>query len=489
MEGGGSLYTPVGAKEVSDILAVSSKFIVYYDPDIDGIISGYLMQRFLSFFGHSSSYYINENREHGFKMPKTLVDNLKGQTVICVDFAVTQQELEWLTDEGVNVIVIDHHNITSESLVALTSVKTGCRGVIVNNQYSFEPAEYRFLSGAGVVYYLLKVLCSDFCQEDEKSLVGISLLTDARPIEGDIAREFLLSVYNNESTMMSYLLAVTKPDRDYGFGVQRALDRNYLDYTFAPKINSLLRLNRGDAAVQIINGTYPLVNDLETLRRVQSSVVDAILANLQGHELGNLVVKYVLSDINTSVEVNISNFIGVACSRVKNGGKTSFLFVRDGIRLVRGSVRGLHDGVDYLGIFRSFGLKCEGHKAAFGVLTADILDLDIVGLDEAIEQAERGIKAVSYEGRILDVSNLGLFLQGKNKQIAVYNTLVRDAVRVYVRYTGSNVKRVQKGRMWEFIIDGVTIKCFDEDLSLDNALILPLYERNSYTQFYLRKKI
>lgn len=483
-----ALYRPRGIKEASEILSLSSNFLAYYDPDIDGLIAGYLTQRFLRLFGIDSAYYINSDRAHGFKMGESQLHNLKGYTVIAVDFSMSREQLVYLTDLGINVINIDHHNIEEKELVHVISEKTGCRGVIINNQYCFEPAEYRFLSGAGVVYYVMGAFYPEFCKADEKALVGMSLLSDIRPIENVVAKDFLDYTYNTKSPLLEYLVAVTKNASDFGFGIQ-TLDRNYIDYTFSPKINALFRLNKGDEAVNIINGCYPLENGLNVYKNIQVTSIETIIKNLQGEELPNLVSKFVTADLKVFQDFNASNFIGVACSRIKNFGKTSFLFVREGDMVLRGSVRGLCDDVDYLTLFRKHGFTGEGHKNAFGVMNTDISKINLDALDTEICELEKNSKKTTYDGRVIEVTNLSMYLKGKNLEIAELNNYVRDAKRTYLKYVGSGAKRYPKGKMWEYTIDGVTVKCFDEDLNLENGLILPLLERNSYVQFYLRKQL
>ena len=42
--------------------------------------------------------------------------------------------------------------------------------------------------------------------------------------------------------------------------------------------------------------------------------------------------------------------------------------------------------------------------------------------------------------------------------------------------------------MVEYVLDGVAVKCFDENLSIDNGVILAIKERG-YIQFYLKSLI
>lgn len=480
------MYRPSGVIEASKILEKSKMFLIYYDPDIDGAISGELVRRFLTAFRQPYMYYLNENRVHGFKMTEEQVSRLSGFTMILVDASMSKEELVYLTSKGVNVINIDHHHRNEDSLLHVKDLVTGCEGVVINNQYPFEPEEYRFLSGAGVVYYVLNTWYPGFCGLDEKALVGLSLLSDIRPLESQLAREFLHTTFTHKSPMIEYLVQVTKNDVDYGFGVQ-TFDRNFIDYTFSPKINALFRLNRGEDAIKIFQGTFDPTIDLSVFRQIQNAIVDEIILHLRGEEYSNLIFKHVPIDLPLPYKYNITNFIGLACSRVKNFGKTTFLYVEENGRVVRGSVRGLCDDVDYLSLFRKYGFVCEGHKNAFGVTDVDFSKVDIQALNREIASLEEGYLARKYEGRVLEVNNLSFFVNSLNVFIADYNNYVRDSHRIYLKYTGSNVEKYQRKKSIEYIVDGMRVMCFDENLDFSEALILPLRERGNYVQFYLKR--
>lgn len=485
------MYQPRGNSRVSTILQKTTPetvFVIYYDPDIDGVVSGELVRRLLHTFGRPYMYYINENRSHGLKMTDDQIEALRGKVLILVDASMSRDELEMLTARGVDVINIDHHHLEYQELVYVKNDVTGCEGVIINNQYPFEPEEYRFLSGAGVVYYTFNTIFPNFFGVEEKALVGLSLLSDIRPLESAVARDFLHTTYNCKTDFINYLVDITKGDFDFGFGIQ-TFDRNFIDYTFSPKINALFRLNKGYDAIELFQGHFTNGSDLDIYRNIQNAIVNTIIDNLQGEELSNLVYKYVPSNLPISYNYEITNFIGLACSRVKNFGKTTFLFVMEDGKVKRGSVRGLCDDVDYLHIFREHGFKAEGHKNAFGVLEVDFDNVDLNALNNALAEAEFGYAERKYAGRILEVNNLAFFLRSKNAELADWNNYVRDSARYYLKYTGSNAEEIGRGKSGKYVdyeIDGIKVRSFEPDVPLDRALILPIKERGAYINFFLR---
>lgn len=118
-----------------------SSVLVYFDPDVDGLVAGYLACRALSSRGISFSWYINSHREHGFKLP---LDRVKGMNIFCVDFLITDSEIKDLVDAGCNILSIDHHD-NGENFIEYSS--NGKKGIVINNQYLCEEESSRYLSG------------------------------------------------------------------------------------------------------------------------------------------------------------------------------------------------------------------------------------------------------------------------------------------------------------------------------------------------------
>lgn len=477
-------YMPKGIDIVSKILSKNTPILLYGDPDIDGAVSFELVRRVLHAYNKPYQRYINDNRQHGYKLTHEQTQQLRGHTIILVDAGMTREEIVYLTQNGVNIINIDHHHLNYDELVHVIDPNTQAEGVIINNQYHFEPENMRFLSGAGVVYYVFKAMFPDLYGKEEIALVGLSLLSDIRPLDEPLARQFLYYTYNHKSNYMRYLTYLTKPEKDYGFG-ELTLDRNYIDFTFSPRVNALFRLNKGYEALKLFEGDYTNTGQLNYYRDIQKANTDHIVTNLQGEELTNLSFKFVDSDLKLPYDYEITNFVGLACSQVKNAGKTSIIFVKENGQIKRGSLRGLCDDVPYLQILRRHGFKAEGHEYACGVTEVDLNNVDLNALNQEIAMYEQGYDERKYANRIIPVENLAFFLTSQADKIAEYNNYVRDNQRFYVKYTGKNATSFTKGKALEFNIDGVKTVGFSHNLSLEKDLILPVKERGSYINFYL----
>lgn len=479
-------YYPKGLDIVSRILSKPAPFLIYSDPDIDGAVAGELTIRVMKAFNKPYQIYINQNRRHGLDLTETQVQQLKGYTIILVDAGMTREELVYLTDNSINIINIDHHHLDYDELVHVKSETTGAEGVIINNQYPFEPSGMRFLSGAGMVYYVFRAMFPNLYTNDEVALVGLTLLSDIRSLDDQLARDFLYVTYTHKSPYMDYLVKVAKPEKDYGFGTQ-TFDRNFIDFTFSPRINALFRLNKGYEALQVFEGTYVNNGQLDVYRNIQNSIQDTILQNLQGDTYSNIEFKFVDSNLPLPYDYEITNFVGLSCSKHLREGKTTIIFVRENGVVKRGSLRGICDDVDYLSIIRKHGIKAEGHHNACGVTYVDFETLDVEALNNEIAEHEKGYEQRKYAGRIIPVANLNLFLRSEAEKYADWNNYVRTNKRIYVQYTGSKIESEPKGKAMNHIIDGVKVLSFSHDLQVKENLIMPVKERGGYTNFYLQK--
>ena len=198
--------------------------------------------------GLNYSYYVNENRYHGFAIP---VEKLKGYLVISSDFTIQKNEVENLVNNDIVLLSTDHHECQNEFIDVKGET---AEGIVINNQYPFEPEEDRYLSGAGVFYELICSLYPEFKSNEREALVGITLLSDIREIENNKARAYLKKTYTSDTeTGYANYLVTSVIENDYGFGLPK-LDRNFIDFNLSPYINSLLRFNQKDRAVEFILG-------------------------------------------------------------------------------------------------------------------------------------------------------------------------------------------------------------------------------------------
>lgn len=454
----------------------------YADPDIDGAFSALLIRRFLEAYGFESVSYINDNRKHGFFLD---LDCLDGCMLICTDFQIKEEALKEIQKRDIILINIDHHSVGSEELVEWD------KGVVINNQYPFEPEEQRYLSGAGVVFETLCSWDSRFKTQEHFAIVGITLLSDIRPIENKYARRYLDFTYSigDENEYFKYLVENTMKEGSerYSFGMPR-MDRNYIDFTFSPRINSMFRYNESYEALDFIFGYGMKTDDKRGVQKAFVEYLTLCSTQAKGSNLTVAVVNEEDLDAMTLARFESpepSNFIGFAGSQIKGIGNSVVILLldKDG-NIKRGSFRGKYDDVPYLDLFKSRGIVCDGHKAAFGIMEMKLAEDDLDELNYLIGKLEEGHEQ-TY--KLIEVNNLSMYLNRSGSRVAKENTYVRDTYRTFIKYTGSNYYKRRGGESYiEYDVDGHLVKCFDSELTPENSYIVPVMEKG-YTHLYLRE--
>ena len=154
----------------------NSKILVVVDCDVDGysssaILINYLHALYSSFVESNISYIVHEEKIHGLS-DITVPEDIK--LVITPDAASNDIfEIKELTEKGIEVLVLDHHEIETFSDY----------GVIINNQDGQYPN--KTLTGGGVVYKFCcywDSQCGTNYADNFLDLVALSLISDMTDI-------------------------------------------------------------------------------------------------------------------------------------------------------------------------------------------------------------------------------------------------------------------------------------------------------------------
>lgn len=476
------IHTFRGVDRVKDMVMEMDCPIIYFDPDVDGIISGLLVAEWLKKLGKPFKWYINSNREHGWTLD---YKKASGRDIIAVDFIIESWRMVELTDIGCNVVSMDHHE-NGDNFIEIES-DYGTRGFVINNQYAFEDEDSRYLSGAGVVFESICCADPEFNTLTNRALVGITLLSDIRDIENPLARGYLHDLYNHRYTgYIKYLIECTLGDVDYGFGVPR-MDRNYVDFKFSPAINSCLRFNQEDMAVKFILGSSYL--DLG-YHKLQKELVEVIKSKIKTYDFSNLRVCFFEKDaIDRKYHDVLSNFVGLVASGYLDGVHSCICYMigyrtgAGGEKLPyvrRASFRGNINGLNYRQPLLEI-IDGVGHGSAFGIK-------NMIPSKKLFKRANEICKAVevdsAYTKDITVVMNLGMFTTRKGKEFGEYNMYCLSQNRKYVKYNGKRIQAKRTGAKYnEYEVDGIIVKCFDENVNFDNGLILPINERGNLCMY------
>ena len=149
--------------------------VIYGDYDADGVCSTALLYKSLKEFGIDAITVVPE-RENGYGLSIAIIDEILDRyfpdLIITVDCGISNyEEIEYLKDLGVDVIVTDHHEIPETIPDCLV---VNCK--LKNQNYPFG-----CLSGAGVAY---KLACALIGESANKylDLVALATVADSMPL-------------------------------------------------------------------------------------------------------------------------------------------------------------------------------------------------------------------------------------------------------------------------------------------------------------------
>lgn len=236
------------AARIVAAIARGERVAIFGDYDVDGAASSALMQRFLSHFGVTCEIYIPDRIFEGYGPNPQAIADLIGrgaQLIITVDCGSTSHEsLDEAARLGVDVVVIDHHQVAAELPVCLA---------LVNPNREDDLSGQGHLCACGVVFMVvagcLRLLrgshpdtARSFDLLAELDLVALATVCDVVPLKG-LNRAFVVKGLMVARQMHNVGLAALVRKA----GVNGPLSPYHLGFLIGPRINAGGRIS--DAAL------------------------------------------------------------------------------------------------------------------------------------------------------------------------------------------------------------------------------------------------
>ena len=221
------------------------KITVYGDYDADGVTSTALLVKVLNSLGADVSYYIPSRIKEGYGLNKQSIEKLYNtgtEVIVTVDCGISSRaEVEYAEKLGMEVLVTDHHSISSKlpnSLIIDPKLKT--------DKYPFKG-----LAGVGVAYKLSLALnkirkVPSRIMLEALELTAIGTVADIMPLIGE-----------NRTIVKCGLRLIHLGCRNKGLSalIRRAgfdykkMKSSGISFGIAPRINAAGRV--GDALVAV----------------------------------------------------------------------------------------------------------------------------------------------------------------------------------------------------------------------------------------------
>lgn len=240
---------------VKEAVKNKDKIFIYGDYDADGIMSTSIVCKSLLKLGLIPSFYIPNryNDGYGITMNKAQEIVEKGfKLVITVDNGISAVEpINYLKDNGIKVLVLDHHTVQEEVPHA---------DVIIHPSYS---GFGETATSAGFVSFIFSWNLLGYFDKYLSTLAAISVISDMMPLK-EYNRNFLRLVFKEYKDGEFYSIDLLKEDLPF--------DENSIGLKIAPKINALGRLLDDTTINYIVH--YFVTNDHEKIDKLYSWIVD-----------------------------------------------------------------------------------------------------------------------------------------------------------------------------------------------------------------------
>ena len=235
----GDPFLMSGMKEAVDrINAVSPEevIVVYGDYDVDGISATTILTKCLRLMG-KTAYAVIPERSDGYGLSEAVIERALEE--FCPDLLITVDcgisavnEVEYLQDLGVDVIVTDHHEIP-DTLPDCTIIS--CK---LDDDYKFNG-----LCGAGVAYNLSRALIGDKADEF-LDMVALATMADSMPLIGE--NRILVTEGLKRISQGKCIAAIKSLLKNANV---KEITATSLSYSVAPRVNAAGRMGNANVAL------------------------------------------------------------------------------------------------------------------------------------------------------------------------------------------------------------------------------------------------
>ena len=259
-----------------------TSILVYGDYDVDGVCSTALVVSVLRELGARVSPFlphrINDGYGLGTETLRRCIDTYHPGLIITVDCGTGSCDaVKMAQEEGVDVIVTDHHESEGEPAKALA---------LVNPKFG-DDDDARTLAGAGVAFKFCHALVKRGMQTQKEAasridlrtfmdLVAIATVADIVPLVGEnriLVRHGLARLNETPRPGVSALLEIA--------GVNSNVETHHIGFVIGPRLNAAGRLGGANSALELLlsddhGESRHLANELDAANRERREIEERI---------------------------------------------------------------------------------------------------------------------------------------------------------------------------------------------------------------------
>lgn len=268
--------------------------VIFGDYDVDGVTSTTLLLEVFSQLGWQANSYLPHRMDEGYGLSQDGVENCLKKfpttLLLAVDCGSTAVEsIAWLRERGVDVLVLDHHQVSSPApaATALVNPQLGKNGADQNASLTFTE-----LCSAGLAFKLAHALIkrgrennlpgfADFDLRPLLDLVALGTIADIVPLIGENRLLVSAGLERLNTTQRPGLVALKKVAQ-----CASPLGTYEVGFQLAPRLNASGRLETAEESLHLLLArneaeATPIAQALDTRNRerqkIERSIVDEVL--------------------------------------------------------------------------------------------------------------------------------------------------------------------------------------------------------------------
>ena len=422
-------------RRIHEAILRQERILVFGDYDVDGVTAAVLVTEFLNTAGAKVSFYIPHREAEGYGLkPGHIRDPVISNNInliITVDCGSSSHEaVRMAVRAGIDVIITDHHTISSPMPEALA---------VVNPRRSDCPSGAGNLAGVGVAFFL--VICLRRYLRDQGfwasrnepnlknacDLVALGTVADMVPLTGD-NRIFVKSgidlINSGPRPGIHSLIEISGSQRSF-------LNSEDIAFKLAPRLNAAGRMAHAKTAADLLltrdsQKALKLADTLNELNRkrrsVEQLVLEEIRLRLQNEPEHLHASALVLADAGWPAGI-----LGIVASRLVHQFFRPVILISTQNGTGRGSARSIPEFDLYQGLkacsdsLIGFG----GHAAAAGleVLSERIAEFQsrFIRMADSRLSPEQRVQEMAIDGT-LDIQDITPALIDEIESLKPYGT-------------------------------------------------------------------
>ena len=374
----------------------NESLVIFGDYDVDGVTSTTLLLTVLRQLGWRVDAYLPHRMDEGYGLSRDGVENcLKKfpvKLLLAVDCGSTAVEtIAWLRERAVDVIVLDHHQVSNPPPAAVA---------LVNPQLSPEIGNFQELCSAGLAFKLAHALLKrgretglpGAAELDLKSLldlVALGTIADLVPLIGENRILVTAGLEKLNTTQRPGIIALKEVAQS-----PEKLGTHDVGFQLAPRLNASGRLETATASLHLLlaeslEEALPMAQDLDARNRERQKIEHGITDEVVGvvRSKFNAEKDFVIVEGQLLWHIGV---VGIVASRVLSEFYRPTIILGGDAELWRGSGRSIA-GFDLAAALRACDdllVKHGGHAMAAGLTIApDQVDAFRARLNELARRA------------------------------------------------------------------------------------------------------